>query len=1734
MAGPWDDYQDDSAPADNAGPSALASEPGPWEDYKPWEDYGGSSAQPNNGTDQSNGPRNAGPAPEGAIASGVREFAHSFIPGIAGAAAAPLGAAAGSVVPVAGSLAGGAAAFIGASLATEYAQEKALKAASTIPGLQWLDDDTQRAANREANPNASFAGGLAGGLATMSPVSTAETVAKNVGQRLAGGAAMAGFEAGGEALQGEDFDPAHIAIAFAGGAIAPGVNKLGERVQAPAEKYLAGRPGRTPNPAAAQAHADVLDNSVETAVGDSVLAESPPQRTAQTTGNPQSAAERDGGNDGRYAKKNIDADQSRYAEALSDPEAMRQFAFEEGLTEDEAREIAQANYAGPSTGDIQPDQAAALKAAQPEPAPAPAPKPQPTAAEPELNLSKLFQTNEPQGPQPVVDAGFPKAGEPVAVGQNEATPLPEGTSERATAAIAASKAAKPAELNLSKIFKVEEPKPITGETAKGATLTDGLKEAGNFKKSRSGREFGKTSAWETRAGDIRRSKSDAPEPWEVKSPYDYGYFHKTVSTDGEGIDRIQPPKDAPEAGDKHFIIDQKDAETGKYDEPKVVTYVKDKFAAMDLYNRGFSDEKGPARMHDISAVTPDELSGYLAKHTTEPPKGPYSPKKITPTEVAKPAKTGRVLTVGPDQPGLTAEAKAAAAERNHGNFPVKGVPGATANTQALAEARSAIHKKIADWFEATKPPSQLDLDKETNRELLERIGKHPYPTEEGAWVPRKQPPEWQLAKQAKNLLAKPTDAQFKKFRAAERELRDPEAAENYRQGNRIKGDIENSRRSGPEAIAEAERQQVVPGKNEEEANALDRIEEAEEYKPQQIKSKDDLPKMPPKRVSVGDSALAKKVGPFEMTEAAKARKAESNALLGQQSKKPQAEKPEGWKQKTLDEFKPEDLQRMIELSNKTAKRKGLDEDAIATYDPKADMPKGDNPTSNLFNQIWNDENGALGGRTNAQRGQTTRAWLKKQLATTPVDYYAARKPHGEEPYTHEVDDKLHNVDTKNAAHLNNVQDWLAEIPNNGKRADLLAQQKRIFKAREADSAHVDLPGKQAGKTNIESLSPPDKKVWDEYLAPKVNEVNDFKDAIRAVDKDKIGPDIEHYIARIAKGDTSEYNMLKAADDPTQPVNGLKTNAGMAKERVFQSLERVSDGKRFVVQERPDGLTVWTNGKGERIRDPSYKFEANQPYSLTDAKTGQKYDFIMRHAMTDEIKANARGRDGKGKMMDYYQNAALSVAMAHAQLGAMARNMTELARISSTPKFEALTAQPGSDKAKAHPDWVKSKITNFGETVMDPQLREVFDDYAKSGFDSPELLRQLNQRVTKLLFWMPTAHILNVAAHWFVGRGFDNANLVSLYETGTRAIQSVMKQDITQKRLLDAGASLIYPTVRNRDFIEKAAKAVGEEFVRDPSTWGPLADKLHVPLKKLSQLVYDNSSKVMWAANDMFMTQRILELERKGHSTEQAIKMAERDIPNYRIPQRLIGNGEKGRILAKWMADPTTTSFGRYHVGMFMSYANIVKDAVGKDASLGDRYEAVGKMMALGVMAFVLKPMFDSLAKTVTGNSDATANARGPLSIPTHLNEARKGHEDIASAARSTMTIPPLWTSIIEAYNNKDWRGKSIVEPGDMAKGRYDKALVQEGEHFARGLVSPLGTFSTAEKKASEPGAAGVAKATGRAVRDQALDIKNPSDAARKFAFKQDQINLKNANLRERKGGYGPGEEVYNKIIDSFR
>ena len=132
---------------------------------------------------------------------------------------------------------------------------------------------------------------------------------------------------------------------------------------------------------------------------------------------------------------------------------------------------------------------------------------------------------------------------------------------------------------------------------------------------------GLTLSIENAKGSIRRKVTpDGKTAWEVKMPAHYGRILGTTGADGDHVDFYMGPDPTSEM---IWVIDQRDMETGEFDEHKVMIGFKDAKAAKEAYFAGFSDGNGPLRLMSMTPMGHVDLIVNLQKNP-EIWKGPIS------------------------------------------------------------------------------------------------------------------------------------------------------------------------------------------------------------------------------------------------------------------------------------------------------------------------------------------------------------------------------------------------------------------------------------------------------------------------------------------------------------------------------------------------------------------------------------------------------------------------------------------------------------------------------------------------------------------------------------------------------------------------------------------------------------------------------------------------------------------------------------------------------------------------------------------------------------------------------------------------------------------------------------------------------------------------------------------------------------------------------------------------------
>lgn len=630
------------------------------------------------------------------------------------------------------------------------------------------------------------------------------------------------------------------------------------------------------------------------------------------------------------------------------------------------------------------------------------------------------------------------------------------------------------------------------------------------------------------------------------------------------------------------------------------------------------------------------------------------------------------------------------------------------------------------------------------------------------------------------------------------------------------------------------------------------------------------------------------------------------------------------------------------------------------------------------------------------------------------------------------------------------------------------------------------------------LTSEEQALHDTYILPIRQEANEIFNRLR-----KAGVDIgmDGYVHRIVKGKGTMYDPAEGppAADPFAGGRGLgqKTSS--------------QHGRKMWMAEGVDGTKVIVNG--------DFK-----PGDTFTAKSGEK--FTIRQATTHEIE--------EGSEVRYFKNALVNSLDNLLRLRRVERNINYLEALKTDPQFYSL-AQPIGSQQRPPPNWKQTKVPQLRGWLMEPRIANMLDAFYEVGpqnfFDRG--LARVNNALTSAIFVNPISalfgHGANVAAHWYVGRGWDNFNPVTVPKqivNGFRALRDVWKMSPRYQQMLREGNSLLYAPTMNRDFHKLMIKTMGGEIRRDPRTWGEIAKIAGTSPKYLYDALSNVSSKGLWFANDVFMLQRVYDLMDKGKPVRAAIEEAEHEIPNYRIPVEA-WDSDAGRAFSEVMRNKNIFIFSRYRYGAIHAYAKSIRDFVGKNVALKDRGKAAGQMLALGVLFGIIYPWGDDAAKKLTGNKNAYLRRAGPTTVADSIEKWASGDvRDVASGAKNAQTAisgffgwAPATDASIELINNMDsFTSKRIYNPTGSAS-----EIAQELALYAATRPFPLQQ--------------GVEVAEGRKdmreITASWIAIHSPTTKAinlrRHYAIQDDRANKK-AFARKKRELRKAGSRIYKRVF----
>jgi hypothetical protein len=145
--------------------------------------------------------------------------------------------------------------------------------------------------------------------------------------------------------------------------------------------------------------------------------------------------------------------------------------------------------------------------------------------------------------------------------------------------------------------------------------TDAQKKAGNYAKGKLD-WHGERIAIENPKGSIRSGVGPDGHKWSCKMPAAYGYLHGTEAIDGDHVDVYVGPD---HSADKVWVIDQVDARSKQYDEPKAFLSFSSWGKARSCYENAFSDGRARDRIGGVTEMTIPQFKAWANSKRAKKP-----------------------------------------------------------------------------------------------------------------------------------------------------------------------------------------------------------------------------------------------------------------------------------------------------------------------------------------------------------------------------------------------------------------------------------------------------------------------------------------------------------------------------------------------------------------------------------------------------------------------------------------------------------------------------------------------------------------------------------------------------------------------------------------------------------------------------------------------------------------------------------------------------------------------------------------------------------------------------------------------------------------------------------------------------------------------------------------------------------------------------------------------------------
>lgn len=1061
---------------------------------------------------------------------------------------------------------------------------------------------------------------------------------------------------------------------------------------------------------------------------------------------------------------------------------------------------------------------------------------------------------------------------------------------------------------------------------------------------------------------------------------------------------------------------------------------------------------------------------------------------------------------------------------------------------ARSKADAARKQGVLDAYDKAVAQHGEGPEGETQGALLGRLKNLVNTADElsggATYRPNVKPPSWQLVQEARKVLAKPTPKNIEKFRSTEATIKGgDEGARLTQETNRIEGDIEHrpqmseaateSLTSHPQDQPRPEHEHFTNDNGDESAvytgqhnsltnwlNGLSDANHALLTKEHPDLALDVKTTQDPHELMANYmddlSRMQKAVAQFDAVPAENAPVTKRTPIKNRDDLAATEPGAAASKGKVLDKNSPA-FKAAAEAAIAASKKKPT---YSLEHEEAQQRPGRENPIDG----------------TDRTLTESMRAFMSDESGSVPMDKFLKNAADWMKSVTkgffHPRADKA-------------VMDYGAQIGSRGvklrtdiarAKADVLANARASTedKLTPMDKGRMYRAAERGDTANL----PPDlAKHYDTYWKPLYDKVGAAYDELRDITQKNMFPGWEQMPERASNGkgymEWFPRRQIKdaAAEDSFEPItnkSSLSNWAASAQERDWFTLQDMKTGARKLYRINDDGkMMFYQNHAVGKAKPPPSSFDPREiGAELQVGANRMKVD----HATIDELMTHGNGEGGKP--LKYSDNPGYVLSDAYVGLKGALYRAKLLDAILNDPEFSALSTNKNS---VADERFGKG---NHAETIL-PQLSGrhfpkpvawAFDDLVKTGFNyadnsfADKAARFAQATLKPFYFLGPEVHVFNEADKYITLNGLNHANVPREVKSFGQAIKSVRTQDGVQAEIMDAGGNPMFLHAMTSRLMPQVAKLVGEDLMRQRWKYDPLMKAFGVNAKELASELYQGSNKFMWWQSDVLYTATYLQHRAQGLSPKDAVAKTEHIIDSYVMPTTVgksIGfeGTDAGRALQKFLTDPLTALFGRFHYGLYSGIAQVVKNLVGVNGMKG-RANGAAQAALMAGMYMAVYPALSTAYSKITGNPDSEFEKRGATRLVGTAIDAARGKKHDQDLLRNVWTPSTVAQAVHEQITNRDWTGKEIAnQPYASVPGAVSN-ISRRAERAAQTLVSPYGTAA----RAFETPNADNPKFAIQRFLESNVGLKTPSPGASKFEHNQDKHDQSNMRSNRRKPG----------------